>query len=131
MAKAAKPDHKSAFAALHAGLAPSFRDAGLLPHPVWQPGWDKYSAHYAADYLAPPAPDGIRSVTLIYAPGYKGWHVTGAFYPCPDAAERLAQAAQDATWIKCLDGLPHRQSDLAPWKKAPVLARLGPAGTAL
>lgn len=117
MAPGAKPDHKAAFAALHAGLAPTLLAATLQPHPVWQPGWDKYNAHYAAEYLAPPAPDGIRRVTLIYGPAYKGWHVHGVFHPCPDAAQRLTNAKPDTTWADCLTGLPMRQNNLQPWKK--------------
>ncbi len=117
MPTGAKPNHKAAFQALHAGLAPSFRAAGFQPHPVWQPGWDKHNASYSADYLAPPAPDGIRRLTLIYAPGYKGWHVTGVFHPCSDASERLTKASPDIRWADCLNGLPYRQSDLSPWKK--------------
>ena len=117
MTTGAKPNHKAAFAALHTGLAPTFLAARLAPHPVWQPGWDKDNAHYSAAYLAPPASDGIRTVTLVYGPAYKGWHIIGVFHPCPDAAERLANAAPGATWADCLSGLPHRQSDLVPWKK--------------
>ena len=118
MPAAAKPDHKSAFAALHAGLAPTFLGAGLNPHPVWQPGWDKDTVQHRAEYLAPPAPDGIRRVILTYGPADQGWAVLGLYHPCPDAAERLtAGTALGPGWAACLQGLPFRQNPLMPWKR--------------
>ena len=118
MTKAAKPDHKAAFIGLRAGLAPTLHAASLLPHPVWRPGCDKDNAQYAAEYLAPPAPDGIRRVSLLYSPAVKGWHVEGVFMPCLDAAERLTHAANlGPNWIDALQGLPMRQNSLVPWRK--------------
>lgn len=118
MAPGAKPDHKAAFSALDAGLAPTFLAANLRPHPVWLPGWDKHNAHYAAEYLAPPAPDGVRRLTLIYSPANRVWNILGLYHPCPDAAQRLAHGATlGASWADCLQGLPFRQNTLMPWKK--------------
>ena len=122
MTKPAKPDHKAAFIGLRAGLASTLHAASLLPHPVWRPGWDKDNAQYAAEYLAPPAPDGIRRVSLLYSPADKGWHVEGVFMPCLDAAERLTHAANlGPNWIDALQGLPMRQN--SPTGKSFLITR--------